>query len=91
MHQSDGQQRGDVALPEASWGGCLDRQPPFFLLSDRSGARIAEIDGLWGSRLRRGIDSRSAAATLRRWAAYGLLDVVRKGTSHREGLYTKPQ
>jgi len=52
---------------------------------------IAEIEGLWGSRLRREIDPRSAAATLRRWAAEGLLDVVRKGTSHREGLYAKPK
>jgi fumarylacetoacetate (FAA) hydrolase family protein len=52
---------------------------------------IAEIGGLWGPQLRHRIDSRSAAATLRRWAAYGLLDVVRKGTSHREGLYTKPR
>lgn len=52
---------------------------------------IAEIKGLWGPQLRHRIDSRSAAATLRRWAAYGQLDVVRKGTSHREGLYTKPE
>ena len=51
---------------------------------------IAEIKGLWGPRLRHRIDPRSAANTLRRWAAYGVLDVVRKGTSHREGLYTKP-
>ena len=52
---------------------------------------IAEIYGFWGPHLRHRIDSRSAAATLRRWAAYGELDVVRKGTSHREGLYTKPR
>ena len=52
---------------------------------------IAEIEGLWGSRLRHRIDPRSAANTLRRWAADGVLDVVRKGTSHREGLYTKPR
>ncbi|HEX5718676.1 MAG TPA: hypothetical protein VF179_21125 [Thermoanaerobaculia bacterium] len=51
---------------------------------------IAEIERLWGSRLRREIDPRSAAATLRRWADDGVLDVARKGTSHREGLYTKP-
>lgn len=51
---------------------------------------IAEIEGLWGPQLRREIDPRSAAATLRRWAADGLLEVVRKGTSHREGLYAKP-
>jgi hypothetical protein len=52
---------------------------------------IAEIKGLWGPRLRHRIDPRSAANTLRRWAADGVLDVVRKGTSHREGLYTKPK
>lgn len=52
---------------------------------------IAEIEGLWGAQLREEIDPRSAAATLRRWADGGRLDVVRKGTSHREGLYTKPR
>ena len=52
---------------------------------------IAEIEGYWGTRLRHEIDPRSAATTLRRWAAEGLLDVARKGTSHREGLYTKPR
>lgn len=52
---------------------------------------IAEIEELWGARLRHEIDPRSAATTLRRWAADGLLEVVRKGTSHREGLYAKPR
>ena len=49
---------------------------------------IAEIEKLWG---RQPIDPRSATATLRRWGASGRLDVVRRGTSHREGLYTKPR
>jgi len=52
---------------------------------------IAEIEKLWGSRLRHQIDPRSATAALRRWGVRGRLDVVRKGTSHREGLYTKPK
>jgi len=52
---------------------------------------IAEIEGLWGSQLREEIDPRSAAATLRRWADDGVLEVVRKGRSHHEGLYAKPK
>lgn len=51
---------------------------------------IGEIREIWGSKLRHPIDPRSAATTLRRWAAYGVLDVVRKGRTHHEGLYTKP-
>lgn len=50
---------------------------------------IDDIQALWGPQLRHGIDPRSAAATLRRWAADGRLEIARKGTSHREGLYTK--
>jgi hypothetical protein len=52
---------------------------------------IEEIETRWGGQLRHGIDPRSAATTLRRWAADGSLDMVRKGTSHTEGLYTKPR
>lgn len=52
---------------------------------------IEEIEKRWGAQLRQEIDPRSAATTLRRWAAAGELDVVRKGTSHTEGLYTKPR
>jgi hypothetical protein len=52
---------------------------------------IAEIEERWGSQLRREVDARSAATTLRHWAAAGLLDVVRKGRPHHEGLYTKPR
>ena len=51
---------------------------------------IREIYERWGPQLRHGIDPRSAAVTLRRWAAEGRLDVVRKGRAHHEGLYTKP-
>ena len=51
---------------------------------------IREIDERWGSQLRYEIQPRSAAVTLRRWAAEGRLDVVRKGRAHHEGLYTKP-
>lgn len=52
---------------------------------------IEEIEERWGSQLRKEIDPRSAATTLRRWAAEGRLDVVRKGKAHHEGLYTKPR
>jgi len=90
---------GSVALPEKVTRGkghwiadLLERVIETKAPGEVFGATslIAEIQGFWGSQLRQGIDSRSAAATLRRWADYGLLDVVRKGTSHREGLYTKP-
>ena len=50
-----------------------------------------EIYERWGSKLRHDMDIRSAQATLRRWARDGLLEVVRKGRSHHEGLYTKPK
>lgn len=50
---------------------------------------IEEIEKRWGGQLRQGIDPRSAASTLRRWARQGVLDVVRKGRSHTEGLYRK--
>lgn len=52
---------------------------------------ISEIEARWGAQLRHGIDPRSAASTLRRWAAEGLLDVVSKGRAHHEGQYTKPR
>ncbi|HVG10226.1 MAG TPA: hypothetical protein VNM67_21160 [Thermoanaerobaculia bacterium] len=52
---------------------------------------IHEIYGQWGPQLRHEIDPRSAAVTLRRWAAEGLLEIVRKGRAHHEGLYTKPR
>ena len=52
---------------------------------------IAEAQKRWGGQLRYGIDPRSAASTLRRWADAGRIDVVRWGTSHTEGLYKKAQ
>jgi fumarylacetoacetate (FAA) hydrolase family protein len=52
---------------------------------------IDEILERWGSKLRNGIDVRSAQTTLRRWAQDGLLEVVRKGRSRHEALYTKPR
>ena len=52
---------------------------------------VDEILDLWGSKLRHGIDPRSAQTTLRRWARDGRLKVVRKGRSHHEALYTKPR
>lgn len=52
---------------------------------------VDEILERWGSKLRHGIDIRSAQTTLRRWAQDGLLDVVRKGRSRHEALYTKPR
>jgi len=50
---------------------------------------VDEILERWGSKLRQGIDPRSAQTTLRRWARDGRLDVVRKGRSKHESLYTK--
>lgn len=52
---------------------------------------VDEIHERWGSKLRHGIDIRSAQATLRRWARAGLLDVARKGRSRHEALYTRPR
>ena len=52
---------------------------------------VDEILERWGSKLRDGIDIRSAQTTLRRWARYGELEVVRKGRSKHEALYTRPQ
>lgn len=52
---------------------------------------VDEILERWGSKLRDGIDIRSAQTTLRRWARYGELEVVRKGRSKHEALYTKPR
>ena len=52
---------------------------------------IREIEERWGPQLHYQIDPRSAAATLRRWAVMGRLDVVRPGRAHHEGLYTKPR
>jgi len=50
---------------------------------------VDEILERWGSKLRDGIDIRSAQTTLRRWARDGVLDVARKGRSRHEALYTK--
>ena len=52
---------------------------------------VDEILEHWGSKLRHGIDIRSAQTTLRRWAREGRLDVARKGRSRHEALYTKPR
>jgi hypothetical protein len=52
---------------------------------------VDEILERWGSKLRDGIDLRSAQTTLRRWAQDGRLDVVRKGRSKHEALYTRPR
>lgn len=52
---------------------------------------VDEIHKRWGSKLRHGIDIRSAQTTLRRWARDGLLDVARKGRSRHEALYTRPR
>ena len=52
---------------------------------------VDEILERWGSKLRDGIDIRSAQTTLRRWAQDGLLDIARKGRSRHEALYTKPR
>ena len=50
-----------------------------------------EIYERWGSKLRHDMDIRSAQTTLRRWAREGLIEVVRKGRSHHEALYTRPR
>ncbi|HET9227220.1 MAG TPA: hypothetical protein VFR31_11165, partial [Thermoanaerobaculia bacterium] len=52
---------------------------------------VDEILALWGSKLKDGIDLRSAQTTLRRWARDGRLDVARKGRSKHEALYTRPR
>ncbi|MEA2560057.1 MAG: hypothetical protein QOH06_1561 [Acidobacteriota bacterium] len=52
---------------------------------------VDEILERWGSKLRDGIDIRSAQTTLRRWARDGVLDVVREGRSKHEALYTRPR
>ncbi len=50
---------------------------------------IAEIQRRWGSKLRHGIDTRTASATLRRWAATGRIHLVRDGRSYNESLYMR--
>ncbi len=50
---------------------------------------IAEINSRWGAKLKRGIEPRSASATLRRWAATGRIHLVRDGRSYHESLYTR--
>ena len=48
-----------------------------------------EIQERWGAKLRRRPDPRSVAATLRRWAAAGKIQLVREGRSYYESLYRK--
>ncbi|HWM94172.1 MAG TPA: hypothetical protein VN493_25670 [Thermoanaerobaculia bacterium] len=48
-----------------------------------------EIQERWGARLRRRVDPRSVAATLRRWAVSGRIHQVREGRAHYEALYRK--
>ncbi|HEX7180683.1 MAG TPA: hypothetical protein VF756_02485 [Thermoanaerobaculia bacterium] len=48
-----------------------------------------EITRRWGSKLRRRVDARSVAATLRRWAAAGRIHLVREGKAYAESLYTR--
>ena len=52
-------------------------------------AIIDEIHERWGEKLKRGIEPRSASATLRRWAAMGRIRLVRDGRSYSESLYTR--
>lgn len=48
-----------------------------------------EVNRRLGARLRRPLDSRSVSVTLRRLAAGGQLQIVRKGSAHRETLYSR--
>ncbi len=48
-----------------------------------------EIHKRWGAKLRRKVDPRTVAATLRRWALYGRIHQTRKGKAYRESLYVK--
>lgn len=52
---------------------------------------VAEIQQLWGSKLRHRIDPRTAQVTLRRWALRGRLAIAREGRSRHESLYTRPR
>jgi hypothetical protein len=48
-----------------------------------------EIHERWGSKLRRRVNPRSVAATLRRWAVAGRIHRVRSGRAYFESLYTR--
>jgi len=48
-----------------------------------------EINERWGAKLRRKVDPRTVAATLRRWAAAGRIHQTREGRAYYESLYVK--
>ncbi len=52
-------------------------------------AIAAEVNRLYGAKLRRPIDNRDAGNILRRMKAEGVIHVVRKGAAHHETLYAK--
>lgn len=48
-----------------------------------------EIHARWGAKLRRKVDPRTVAATLRRWAVSGRIHRTREGRAHYESLYVR--
>ena len=48
-----------------------------------------EINRRWGAKLRRKVNKRTVAATLRRWALRGRIHRTREGRAHHEALYVK--
>ncbi len=48
-----------------------------------------EVHERWGAKLRRKVDPRTVAATLRRWAVAGRIHRTREGRAHYESLYVK--
>ena len=52
-------------------------------------ALAREITRRWGPKLRRRVDARSVAVTLRRWAAAGRIHLAREGKAYAESLYTR--
>ena len=50
---------------------------------------VKEIQERWGTKLRRPVNLRTVATTLRRWAAAGRLHQVREGRAFNESLYTR--
>ena len=48
-----------------------------------------EINRRWGAKMRRKVNKRTVAATLRRWAVRGRIHRTREGRAHHETLYVK--
>ena len=48
-----------------------------------------EVNRRYGTKLRQPLDGRAASVTLRRLATMGKVHIARKGTAHREALYSR--